>query len=86
MWDPDEGEVLLDEYEEDAGAAGALGRVIVDSEWTNDGAVSTSSHLEYEEDSADEYDVEFDEAFEWEDEEELVDSLPAGDEGKQGSA
>jgi hypothetical protein len=43
-------------------------------EWGEDGAVSLGSAGEFEEaDSADEYDVEFDEAFEFEDEEGLQD-------------
>lgn len=76
--DPDEGEVLLDEFE--AGAED-YDNGVQDSEWTNEGAVSTSSHglrgVEEEGDSADEYevqfDVEFDEGFDWEDEEGLQD-------------
>lgn len=77
----DEGEVLLDEDEIDTDGAG-----VPDSEWTNDGSVSTSSHVE---DSADEYevefDVEFDEGFEFSDEEGLQDNLPP-DAGAGGGA
>jgi hypothetical protein len=77
----DEAEVLLDEDEIDTDGAG-----VPDSEWTNDGSVSTSSHVE---DSADEYevefDVEFDEGFEFSDEEGLQDNLPP-DAGAGGGA
>jgi hypothetical protein len=76
---PYEGEVLLDEFEAfDEAVDGG----VVDSEWTNEGAVSTSSHVVYQDDSADEYDVEFDEDFDFEDEEGLQDNLPAGTENK----
>jgi hypothetical protein len=80
---PDEDEVLLDEFE---AVDEAIDGGVVDSEWTNEGAVSTSSHVTYHEDSADEYDVEFDEDFDFEDEEGLQDNLPAGTDNKDVNA
>jgi hypothetical protein len=82
--DPDEGEVLLDEWEEPEPEVRLDG--VLDAEWTSEGAVSTSSPVDdFEdfEDSADEYDVEFDEDFDFEDEEALQDNLPGSSDGRE---
>jgi hypothetical protein len=79
---PDEGEVLLDEWEEPEVRLDSSSGML-DAEWTGEGAVSTSSHVEEFEDSADEYDVEFDEDFDFEDEEALQDNLPASSDGRE---
>lgn len=66
-----------DEGEEEVLLDSELEGGVDDAEWTQEGALATSSHVyEDEEDSADEWDVEFDEAFEFSDDEGLQDTLP----------
>lgn len=65
-----------DEGEEEVLLDSELEGGVPDSEWTQEGAVATSSHVFEDDDSADEWDVEFDEAFEFSDDEGLRDTLP----------